>query len=155
MELGRFMKKIEQQRKEQDAIYHRAAVNYGLSDTAMWILYEVSGAEDGCTQQELCRDCFFPKQTVNTAVKHLLKDGLLAFRTVQEGGNKKKMDLTDKGRALARVTTDRLRRAEFRAYRALTEQELGSYLEIMTKLTVFLQKEIEAEQEGRHGEEHV
>ena len=90
MELGRFMKKIEQQRKEQDAIYHRAAVNYGLSDTAMWVLYEVSGAEDGCTQQELCRDCFFPKQTVNTAVKHLLKDGLLAFRTVPEGGNKKK-----------------------------------------------------------------
>ena len=79
----------------------------------------------------------------------------MRFARCRRAAIKKKMDLTDKGRALARVTTDRLRRAEFRAYRALTEQELGSYLEIMTKLTVFLQKEIEAEQEGRHGEEHV
>lgn len=155
MELGVFVKQIEQQRKEQDAIYHRAAVKYGLSDTAMWILYEISGAEDGYTQQELCQQCFFPKQTVNTAVKHLLQDGLLAFRAVPESRNKKKMDLTDKGRALAKATTDRLRSAEFRAYRALTEKELGSYLEIMTKLTVFLQKEIEAGQEHRHGEEIV
>lgn len=38
MDSRKYIELIEQQRKEQDAIYHNVAVKYGLSDTAMWVL---------------------------------------------------------------------------------------------------------------------
>ena len=54
MNIGGFIDQIEQQRKEQDAIYHNVAVAYGLSDTAMWVLYFVSNSKEVCTQHNLC-----------------------------------------------------------------------------------------------------
>ena len=46
MDIRKFIELIEQQRKEQDSIYHNVAVKYGLSDTAMWVLYNIYVAKD-------------------------------------------------------------------------------------------------------------
>ena len=143
MDIIDYIGQIEQQRKEQDFIYHNVAVKYGLSDTAMWVLYNVYESKDVITQQELCRQCFFAKQTVNTAITGLLKNGYVALEAIPGTRNQKKILLTAKGTALAESTIAPLMEAEARAYSALSREELESYLAMTTRLTVSLREETE------------
>ena len=106
MDIRSYIKQLDQLMKEYNAIYHMAAVAYGLSDTALWILYIVSDAAEPCTQQDLCRQCCFPKQTINTAINHLIRDGYLTLETLPGTRNSKRIMLTDTGRALMQTTTD-------------------------------------------------
>lgn len=143
MNIRSFIQQIEQQRKEQDAIYHNAAAKYGLSDTAMWVLYKISEPGAAYTQQELCRECFYAKQTINTAITNLVKSGYVELAMIPGTRNQKKIILTEKGRALAAGTTDSLREAENRAYGSLSGQELEIYLEMTARLTAALREETE------------
>ena len=143
MEITDYIAQIEQQRKEQDFIYHNAAVKFGLSDTAMWVLYNVYASKDEITQQELCRQCFFAKQTVNTAITSLSKSGYVALQAIPGTRNQKRILLTEQGRTLAETTIAPLIEAEERAYSALSRKELESYLEMTTRLTHALREETE------------
>lgn len=135
------MKQIEQLRKEQDAIYHSVAARCGLSDSAMWVLYMVSEPETEYTQQELCRVYFYPKQTINTTIAHLVKSGYVILKAIPGTRNQKKILLTEKGKALAASTTDLLREAENCAYGKLSGEELASYWKMTEKLTAALREE--------------
>lgn len=146
MTITDFIRRIEQQQKEQDHIYHNAAVRYGLSDTGMWVLYNVYTASDTITQQELCRQCFFPKQTVNTAIARLIKSGCMTLEAIPGTRNQKKILLTAKGAELAGKTVGHLIEAEERAYAALTPEELQTYLDMTTRLTAALREETEKTQ---------
>ena len=142
MNIREFIKRIEQQHKEQDSLYHSVAEKYGLSDTAMWVLYLVS--EDGdFTQQDLCRFSCYAKQTINTAVNSLSKSGLVELIPIPGTRNHKKIHLTEAGVRLADVTTKRLKAAEESAYGRFTEEELESYLDITKRLTAYLREETE------------
>ena len=143
MKITDYIEQIEQQRKEQDFIYHNVAMKFGLSDTAMWVLYNVYASKDVITQQELCRQCFFAKQTVNTAIISLSKNGYVVLEAIPGTRNQKKILLTGEGTALAEATIAPLIEAEARAYSALSSEELESYLEMTTRLTVALREETE------------
>lgn len=142
MNIEETARQIEQQRKEQDAIFHEFSVRIGLSETAMWILYLITNYEDVHTQQEICNLCAMPKQTIHSAVSVLVNKGLVELTPVA-GKNCKRISLTEKGAALAARTTDRLRKAEMQAYGRLTEEELKAYLNTLCRLTVFLREETE------------
>lgn len=141
MDIREYIELIEQQRKEQDAIYHNVAVKYGLSDTAMWVLYNIYLADDTITQQELCRQCFFAKQTVNTAITSLTKNGYVELENIPGTRNHKKILLTAKGMQLTDVTIKPLVEAENNAYKVLNSEELKAYLDMTTRLTVSLREE--------------
>ena len=143
MSIRNFIELIEQQRKEQDAIYHNVAVKYGLSDTAMWVLYNIYLAEDAITQQELCRQCFFAKQTVNTAITSLIKNGYVELESIIGTRNHKRILLTEKGIRLADVTIKPLVESENKAYAVLDSEEIKAYLDMTTRLTVSLREETE------------
>ena len=143
MDIGSIIDQIEQQRKEQDAIYHSVAVRHGLSDTALWVLYILHITPGDCTQQDLIRQCFFSKQTVNTAVTGLMKKGYLTLEMIPGTRNRKRLLLTEEGKAIAGETASPMREAEKRAYCALTEEELKQYLSMTEKLTLSLRKEME------------
>lgn len=132
MNTGYFIDQLDQQFKQQDAIYHSAAVKCGLSDSAMWVLYVVSESEKDCTQQELCRQCFFAKQTVNNAIAGLVKGGFMQLEVLPGTRNQKRI-----------LPTARIRGAELRAYDSLGEEELQACLRSMQKLTAALRSEIE------------
>ena len=137
------IRRIEQQQKEQDHIYHNTAVRYGFSDTDMWILYSVYTAPGTVTQQELCRQCFFPKQTVNTAIARLCKNDCMSLEVIPGTRNQKKILLTGKGTEFAEKTVGRLVEAEERAYAALTPEDLQAYLDMTARLTAALREETE------------
>ena len=141
MDIRDYIEAIEQQRKEQDAIYHNVAVKYGLSDTAMWVLYNIYLATDVITQQELCRQCFFAKQTVNTAITSLMKNGYVELESIPGTRNHKKITLTEKGTKLADVTIKPLVEVEKCAYAVLDSEEIKAYLDMTTRLTVSLREE--------------
>ena len=143
MNIGEYIRQIEQQRKEQNSIYHNVAVKYGLSNTAMWVLYIVSEGAEACTQQDLCRQCFCAKQTLHTAIKSLTKNGYVFLEAIPGTRNQKKILLTQKGRELATQTTDLLREAELRAYGKLGEDDLRAYLDMTSRLTTYLREETE------------
>ncbi|GEM_PF-144666 len=134
---------IDRQQKAQDSIYHKVAVKFGLSDTALWILYILSDGGEEHTQQELCRQCCFSKQTVNTAISKLVKDGFVTLEVLKTSRKQKKIILTESGRELADSTAVRLRQAEIKAYEKLSEEELKIYLDISSRLTRFLRVETE------------
>lgn len=142
MDTENFIKQIWQYQKEQDAIYHSVAVKYNLSDTAMWILYAVSESSETYTQQDLCRECFYAKQTVHTAINSLMKNGYVELEVIPKTRNQKKIILTHEGWKLVRNTTDKLREAEFQAYDKLSEDEAKVYIEVTSKLTAFLREEL-------------
>ena len=143
MDITEFIKQIDQQRKELDSIYHGVAVKYGLSDTALWVLYLVSEDGGDLTQQDLCRQNCFPKQTINTAVNALAKNGLLERIPIQGTRNHKQLRLTAAGQELANRTTQKLKIAEETAYGRFTAAELQAYLNITRRLTAHLREETE------------
>ena len=143
MDIRDYIELIEHQRKEQDSIYHNVAVKYKLSDTAMWVLYNVYISNDTITQQELCRQCFFAKQTVNTAITSLIKNDYVELHMIPGTRNQKKISLTAKGAELAEQKIKPLLEAESRAYAALTLEELTAYLDMTKRLTVALREETE------------
>ena len=128
MEIYEYIKLIEKQRKEEDSVYHSAAV---LSEP------------DSCvTQQDLCRQGSFPKQTVNTAISNMVKNGYVTLEPIPGSRNQKRIVLTDAGRELTEITVDNLRKAEEKAYGTLTVDELETYLAMTKRLTDSLKKEI-------------
>ena len=109
----------------------------------MWVLYILSITEGDCTQQDLIRQCFFSKQTVNTAVTGLVKKGLLTLDMIPGTRNLKRLLLTEEGKAAAAHNVQLMREAEKRAYGTLSEAELEQYLALTEKLTLSLRKEME------------
>ena len=142
MDIGRIIDQIEQQRKEQDAIYHGVAVRHGLSDTALWVLYILHITPGDCTQQDLIRQCCFSKQTINTAVAGLVKKGALTLEMIPGTRNLKRLLLTQAGEAVIAEAVHPMREAEKRAYGALSEAELEQYLSMTERLTQSLRREI-------------
>lgn len=143
MDIQNYLQQLEQQMKEQDAIYHDVAVRFKLSDTALWILYIVSENNGGYTQQDLVRMCSFPKQTINTALNGLVKNGLARLEAVPNTRNSKSIILTENGETLVKDTVDNLKTAEAAAYGKLTEDELKIFLDINSRITIYLRTEVE------------
>ena len=63
--------------KAIDEAYDRTAKRCHLSPSSFDILYTLFAYGDGCTQKELCERCYDGKQTVNSAVHKMQRDGLL------------------------------------------------------------------------------
>lgn len=143
MNIREIIRAIERNQKERNSIYHEVAASYGLSETALWILYYTSEFDEDQTQQDLCRRGCYAKQTINTAIAGLAKDGLVELIPVPGTRNHKKIRLTPKGRALAERTALPLKAAEEHAYGRLSEAELSAYLETIGKLNEYLREETE------------
>lgn len=129
--------------RKADKIYHEAARNYGFSDCAFWIIYELRESEMHYTQTMLCNMIFQPKQTINSALKKLEKDGYLELKHTSNQKSKE-ISLTDKGVRLSENSIDKIIEAECRAFSGLSDEERTSFLELQEKLFINLQKELGA-----------
>ena len=62
---------------ELDAVYHDMSLRLGLSDSESKILYTVCNFGDSCLLADVCRLTGLSKQTVNSAVRKLEREGVL------------------------------------------------------------------------------
>lgn len=130
---------------EIEALYHEAAQKFQLSDSALRILYTICLVGDVCPLSEIIRLSGISKQTVNSSLRSLERDGVLYLKAA--GGKKKNVCLTEKGQALAEQSAMQVieienailsswTQGEQEAYIELTERFLSEFREKVRRLTV-------------------
>lgn len=88
-----------------EEIYRAVAKSFGLSDCAFWILYCIRQLEEKVTQKDICSFIYQPKQTVHSALKKMVEDGLIEVGDYN-GKRHKYVTLTEKGEAFSKKTVD-------------------------------------------------
>lgn len=135
-----------QLQKKLEDFYNNFAKLCGLSDSVFWIIYTVLERQEPFTQTELCNMWCFSKQTINTALKNLVADGIIRFQPSEQNRKNKQIFLTDKGTAFAQRTVVPFMELEKRAFGALEDEERNEFLRLTRKhldlLWAELQKQI-------------
>lgn len=115
---------------EIDGAYHEIARKLGVSDSVSKILYTICDTDPGdrCPLHEICRQTGLSKQTVNSALRGLEREGLVYLRAVD--GKAKEVCLTDAGKAFAEKTARRVIQMENDILEDWTPEELEFYLKL-------------------------
>ncbi|MBO5199432.1 MAG: winged helix-turn-helix transcriptional regulator [Lachnospiraceae bacterium] len=116
-----------------EALYREVAAYFNLPPTAVWILYTLMDTDGEIAQQDLGEQWNFPKQTINSVIQNLNRDGYLTLTVIPGTRNRKAIRLTEQGKELANQTAKLLAEAEERAAAHLTEEERTQYLSLSAK----------------------
>lgn len=142
---SRDMKRFNHLLGEIEAVYHEMALKFGQSDSVMNILYTICDYGDSCPLQEICRRSGISKQTINSALRKLEREGIVYSE--QAGVKGKNVCLTEKGKELAKDTAVRVIEAENGILASWPEEDVKKYLELTERFLVGIKekaKEIDA-----------
>lgn len=123
---------------EIDAAYHEASLQLGLSDSAMRILYTICDNGDCCLLQTICRYSGLSKQTVNSAIRKLEREGIVYLESA--GPKTKMVCLTEEGKQLAAKTAIQLLNTENEIFASWTKEEVHTYLSLTEKFLTDFKK---------------
>lgn len=126
---------------EMEAMYHQASLKMGITDSVSIVLYSVYDAGNECLLSDIYKNSGISKQTINSAIRSLEADGILYLE--QYSGRKKKVALTEQGKAFAQKTVARLWQAEMNAFDSWTKEEIETYIRLMAKYADCFQKQVE------------
>lgn len=138
---GTQIEKLNRLYKKQDELYHGFAVRFGISDTAMWVLYAMCTEKEPCSQYDLSNAWCVPKQTVNSAIAGLEKAGYIRLEAVSGTRNRKNLVLTEAGRAFCSETVIPLIKAENRTLMRFSVDERRLFLTLFEKQIEYLREE--------------
>lgn len=122
------MKRCNHLQGEIEAVYHDAALKFGLTDTIQFILYTICYLEDPCPLNDVVRMTGVSKQTINSAIRKMEKQGLVCL--IAATPKTKNLVLTEKGKELAEKTVIRLMRAEDEIFSEWPKEDVQKYLEL-------------------------
>ena len=142
--LDAFWKSNDRIYNENTLLYHRLARACGLRDCAFWLLYTLRSEEAPLTQTQLSEQLSLPKQTVNSALKKLVEEGVLRLEAADGNLKNKRVCLTEAGEAFLRRTVDRVFGVESAAAARLTEEERSALVALSQKLLDAFRAETEA-----------
>lgn len=111
--------------------YHEIAMKQGLSDSAYSILQAMLVLGNGCTQTEIYKYTCLNKQTVNSSVKKLKKDGIIEFKS--GSGREVKIYLTPDGEKLINEKILPIEQAESAVFDEMTLEEQKEILRLVGK----------------------
>lgn len=131
---SRDMKRFNHLLGEIEAVYHEMALKFGQSDSVMNILYTICDYGDSCPLQEICRRSGISKQTINSALRKLEREGIVYSE--QAGVKGKNVCLTEKGKELAGDTAVRVIEAENGILASWPEEDVKKYLELTERFLV-------------------
>ncbi len=126
---------------ELDALYHRASLKLGLTDSASVVLYTICDNGEECLLSDIYKQSGVSKQTVNSAIRNLEKKRIIYLE--QHSGRAKKVVLTDTGKEYVQKTTARLFEAEAAAYSSWTEEEISAHIGFMEKYIRSFREQVE------------
>ena len=142
--LDAFWKSNDRIYNENTLLYNRLARACGLPDCAFWLLYTLRSEEAPLTQTQLSEQLSLPKQTVNSALKKLVEEGVLRLEAADGNLKNKRVCLTEAGEAFLRRTVDRVFGVESAAAARLTEEERSALVALSQKLLDAFRAETEA-----------
>lgn len=122
------MKRFNYLISEIDAVYHEAALRFGLSDSAMHILYTLCNNDGQCLLSDICKCSGISKQTINSAIRKLEAEDIVYLEHFS--GKKKMVYLTDKGNEIVKNTVCRLIKKENEIFGSWSEKEQKEYLDL-------------------------
>ena len=111
---------------EITSLYHEAAVKIGVSDTVLDILYVLCEQEGQCLQSDIFRLTGISRQTINSAIRKLERDGLAYLK--QGEGRNTLVCLTEKGRDFSAQKVRPLFQSENKIWSEWTVDEQERYL---------------------------
>lgn len=115
---------------EINSLYHEAAVKMGISDSVQNILYIISEKEGQCLQSEISKMTGISRQTINSAIRKLEKEGIVYLK--QGNGRNTIVCLSEKGEKFASEKIYPLYEIENKIWNEWTPNERQQYL-ILTK----------------------
>lgn len=125
---------------EIDGVYHEVAMRQGFSDSAMSILYALSDNDGSCRLTELIRQSALNKQTVNSALRKLEKDGIIRLESA--GGRARRVCLTETGFATVHNTVDRVLAIEKKIYSSWSQEEWELYIQLTERYLCQIREEM-------------
>ena len=131
---SRDMKRFNHLLGEIEAVYHEMALKFGQSDSVMNILYTICDYGESCPLQEICRRSGISKQTINSALRKLEREGIVYSE--QAGVKGKNVCLTEKGKELAGDTAVRVIEVENGILASWPEEDVKKYLELTERFLV-------------------
>jgi len=139
-----YLSEMNAQEKRFGALYRQAALHFGLSECAMWVLYFLISSDEPLTQHQLTEKIMFPKQTINSAVMSLAQKGYVVLCTVPEKRSAKQVVLSPEGEQLAQNTVKKMLTAEERAVKTLGQEKIEQFIalhdEFMEQICTELEK---------------
>lgn len=124
--------------KGYDEIYRQAAQQAGISYVPYFILLMLRCNSELCTQSDIQRISFYPKQTINSAVMRLVE---LDYLRLRPQGRRKLLEITPLGEQFCQKWVDPIWQAEETSFLALSPQEQNQLLSTTEKhLSLFRQR---------------
>ena len=120
--------------KQQDEFYHKWSKKCGLADAQFWVLYALCETENSLCQNNFCETWCYSKQTVNSAVKTLIKNELITLDFVDGSRKQKALKLTEKGEQFCDLHVRTLQKIEEDVIESLNEQEREVFLKLYARL---------------------
>ena len=124
----------------QDELYAAAAKRRGLSFHTLITLYALD-QDEGSTQSQLAKAWMIPKQTLNTVIKELERQGYVYLRTGRDQ-KEKLVFFTPEGRAFATDSLRELYALEDRAVAAVGEDRFREMVEANRAFTEAFAREV-------------
>lgn len=128
--------------KEWDDIYHQAAQRCGLSNAAYWLLYTLCDEEQELSQNDFCKQWFLSKQTVNSAIAALKKEGYIILDTVSHS-RRKIIRLTKEGESFCQEKVKPFLDADRASLSGLSPEERSLMLSLMQKQLSLFKKGVQ------------
>lgn len=148
MNISNKLQKINCILTETTGLYHKLNVELGLSDSVADVLYTLYANEGNYPIMELREELSMPKQTLNSALRNLEKDGIL-FVELYSGRNKRAV-LTEKGWKYCKETVAHILGMEEIVFSEFTDLELKAFVKLHEKYNASLSKHIEETVRAKH-----
>lgn len=126
--------------KETNNIYHDIALHLNLSDSAFDIFYAICTLGDGCLQRDICSLSATSKQTINSSIRKLEKEGYITLRSGK--GRQMHISLTDAGKELVRERIFPVIEIENGVFDSMSEEECRELLRLSNKYIEILKKNV-------------
>lgn len=133
-------KRINYLTNEICALYHQAAMKFGLSDSALEILYTLCDEGDRCPQKIIYQKTGSRRSTINSAIRRLEKEGVLYLEA--QDGRSTLVCLTEKGHKLVKEKAFPLLQTENEVFSEWTEEERELYLSLTEKYLISFKEKI-------------
>ena len=115
---------------ELNGLYHDISMKLGLSDSESMVMYMLYDIQEPLTQSDIVKATGLSKQTLNSAIRKLEKEGIIILEKLNEKSKK----IEQKMKPLVDM--------EDRVLASWTEEDRRKYLELIEKFKVQFEKEV-------------
>ena len=126
--------------KELDELYHRIALEIGLSDSAFFIMYSIAEFGNGCLQKDIAKHYFISRKTINSSIKNLEAQGYIELKK----GKRRDMHiyLTQTGQKFVNEKIVPVFELENSVFEEFPKEECQQFIQLTKKYVTLCRKKI-------------